>query len=347
MLLDCQNELKKRIDDLEIDVITLRLLNSQNKAWERELQREVMDHCRQDVKEFFVKRCEFVDTVLDQLSIFDRLRIGFGLGRATFNDVWEDSIALDQSMMIDNQLTNTDALSSENGMRQSLLVIVARCAESITTRSKHQGEVSIEYLGKRPSMICVSRGENSIQNIVGLSRISAPKFDRLQEDLNQSFRNAIQNTTTRLPNDDEWATSVHSLLCRASLLSATFCMSAAVGPFAMIVGFLDSAQAVALSSTMLLLSGVSIPLGNRYITRQCRQEWMPHAEKLDASLDVLFIAVLKRVSIQLSESVAPYSRFVNGEDENLRELQTKVERVISNANTLRGDINKACGSRKN
>ena len=342
MLLDCQKELKQRVDDLEVDVMTLRLLNSQTAAWEKELRSEVMDQCRQDVKAFFVRRCKVVDAVLDQLSIIDQFKIGFGLGRTTFHAVWEDSIARSQSMVFDRQLKSGNALSSENGVKQSLLAIVAQCAESITTRSKNQGEVSIEYLGKRPSAICVSKGENSIHNIVGLSRISAPKFDRLQEDLSQSFRNAIQNTTTRLPSDDECAAGVYSQLHTTSLLSGTLCMGAAVGPLTMIAGYLDSASAIALSSTLFLFSGLSIPLGNRYISRLYRQKWMSHADKLDASLDVLFTEVMKRVSMQLCESVAPYSRFVNGEGESLSELQTKVESTISRANALRGNINKAC-----
>jgi hypothetical protein len=50
MLLDCQNEIKQRIDDLDVDVKTLRLLNSQTASWQKELQSDVVNQCRKDVR---------------------------------------------------------------------------------------------------------------------------------------------------------------------------------------------------------------------------------------------------------------------------------------------------------
>jgi hypothetical protein len=70
---------------------------------------------------------------------------------------------------------------------------------------------------------------------------------------------------------------------------------------------------------------------------------MTHADKLDLSLDILFDEVLRRVSAQLAESVAPYSRFVKAEGEWISELQIKVDAGLSRANILRGEVNKACG----
>jgi hypothetical protein len=57
---------------------------------------------------------------------------------------------------------------------------------------------------------------------------------------------------------------------------------------------------------------------------------------------LLFQDVMRRVSAQLAEAVAPYSRFVNSEGEWLSELQTKTEGAIASAKVLRDQINKAC-----
>jgi hypothetical protein len=67
MLLCCQNEIKQPIDDLNVDVKTLRLLNSQTASWQKELQSEVMNQCRKDVKASFVKRSRIVEQCLDRI----------------------------------------------------------------------------------------------------------------------------------------------------------------------------------------------------------------------------------------------------------------------------------------
>jgi hypothetical protein len=327
MLIDCQKEIKQRIDELEVDVVTLRLLNSQTAAWEKELKSEVMDQCQQDVMTFFIRRSEIVDTLISQLSFIDRIKMGLGLGHDAFDDAWEDSLRQSQSLILGKQ--SEFSHHRHCGIEQGLLTIVGECAQSITNRCKSQGQISIEYLGKRHS-------------IVGVGRITAPKFERLQEDLNQSFANAIQNCLARLPSDDECASRMYTLLGRSSLISATFFVSSAIGPVAMMTEVVDITAAIALSSSLVMLGGISIPLGNRYASQSCKKEWMSFAGKLDASLDVLFQEVLRRVSAQLAESVAPYSRFVNGEGDHLKDIQSRIDSGLSNANALRGQINKAC-----
>ena len=85
----------------------------------------------------------------------------------------------------------------------------------------------------------------------------------------------------------------------------------------------------ALTASLLTLGGIALPAGTR-------------ANELDAMIDLLFQDVMRRVSAQLAEAVAPYSRFVNSEGELLSELQTKTEGAIASAKVLRDQINKAC-----
>lgn len=337
MLLECQKELKQRIDELNVDVMTLRLLNSQTSVWEKELRSEAMDQCRKDVNSCFVKRSQVVDTVLSQLSFFDRIKLCFG-DRTIFDTVWQDAINQSQDVVFGKSASS----NREHDIEQGLLTIVSECAKTITYRAKSQGELSIEYVGKRPSVIGASKGLNR-SNIVGLGRIKAPKFSRLQEDLNESFVNAIQNATTPLPSNDEWAMRIFSLLSKTSLASTIFCVSATVGPIAALsAGAVDNTTAIAASTTMLVMGAVSIPLGNYYASRSYKKEWITRADKLDRTLDAIFQKILKQVLAQLAESVAPYSRFVNGEGQHLSELQSKIDSSISSANFLRGQVNKAC-----
>jgi hypothetical protein len=338
MLLDCQNELKQRIDDLDVDVMTLRLLSSQTSAWEKELQSDVMDQCRKDVRSLFAKRSQIVDVVIGQLSITDHFKMGFGVGRVAFTN-----ISRAQCMTIRKQPNATN--NQQHEIESNLVAIVNECAETITNRAKSQGEISIEYLGKRPSVVGTTKGGHG-NNVMGVGRITAPKFGSLQADLNQSFMNVIQTSTTRLPSDTEFSDSIYLLLSRTSLLSSFLCaIASAAGPIGMFSGALDSTTAAATSIVLFSLGGITIPLGNRYASHVSAKEWASHANKLDVSLDTLFKEVMRRVSTQLAESVAPYSRFVNGEGEHLKDMQNKVESSIANANILRSKVNGAFESR--
>ncbi|KAL3804506.1 hypothetical protein HJC23_002545 [Cyclotella cryptica] len=344
MLIDCREEIAHRREELEVDVVTLRLLNSQTAAWEKEMQSEVMDQCRHDIRQYFAKRSEIVDTLLGRLSYIDQLKIGLGLGRSAFDNAWEDSVQKCQTSLLIQKYSLSNGNSQHNAVNQDLFSIVNECAESISARSKSQGEASLEYLGKRPFVIGAgSKGGNARNSIVGIGRITAPKFPHLQEDLNKSFSNLIKKSSSRLKTDDEWSDHVYSLLTRASLFSILSFASAAICPAALVTSnVVDGAAGMTLSASLLVFGGIALPAGNRYTTKLYQHEWMAHAGKLDASLDILFNEVLRRVSAQLGDSVAPYSRFVKAEREWISELQTKVDAGLSRANILRGEVNRAC-----
>jgi hypothetical protein len=101
-----------------------------------------------------------------------------------FDTGWNDSMRHCQNISFGKQhrtISNTN--NPQNDLERELLSILAECAESITARSKSQGETAVEYLGKRPSML--SSGGN--ENTRSIGRITAPKFHRLQEDLNTKY----------------------------------------------------------------------------------------------------------------------------------------------------------------
>jgi hypothetical protein len=261
--------------------------------------------------------------VIGQLSIIDLFQLGLGMGSVAFDDAWKEAVSQTQNITIRKYSNATN--NQQRDIEHDLVAIINECAETITSRVKSQGEISIEYLGKRPSVISFTKGDQG-GNIVGVGRITAPKFVRLQDDLNQSFMDVVQTAAARLPSDAELSNRIYSLLSRTSLLS-TFLFASALtsGAIGMYSGALDSTAAAATSLVLLSLGGTAIPLGKRYASQICEKEWTSHANKLDGSLETSFNEVLRRVSTQLAESVGPYSRYVNGEGEHLEEMQSKVE----------------------
>jgi len=320
ILLDCQNEIYTRKDELEIDVMTLRLLNSQTAAWDKEIQSEVLDRCRSEVRDVFAKRAQVVSKVLDQLSLIDRLRMGLGLGKTSYDNAWENA--------------NIQTISLEN----ELNAIVGEYSDTLSSRTKTQGEATLEYLGKRPAVV----GSKGAGRMIGT--VSAPKFKGLREDLRSSTTTAIQTLTSRLPPDGECSDRVYSSLCRNALTSTFLCSSAIAPSTLAFLEMIDSAMGVTMSTLLFALGGLALPIGSKRVAGSYEKEWLSYATKLDSSLDIVFSDTMKRVRMQLSESIAPYSRYITAEGDWLLELQTKTESGTSTAHRLRNQTNKACDS---
>ncbi len=92
-----------------------------------------------------------------------------------FNTAWNDSMRHCQNISFGKQhlpISNTNY--PQNDLERELLSILAECAESITARSKSQGETAVEYLGKWPSML--SSGGNGNIRIIGRIRTRTSRF---------------------------------------------------------------------------------------------------------------------------------------------------------------------------
>ena len=75
---------------------------------------------------------------------------------------------------------------------------------------------------------------------------------------------------------------------------------------------------------------ISRPLFNRY------------AGKLESKLKILSDGALGDVRSDLSQSIAPYSRYVKTEGDWLNYVNKKLDSGMSSAHNLRSRINKAC-----
>ena len=83
ILLDCQNEVERRREELDVDIMTLRLLTSQTDGFAKELQTDVIDKCLNDARNAIVYKSEAAKRVMEELSLIDQWKLIFG-GRSTF-----------------------------------------------------------------------------------------------------------------------------------------------------------------------------------------------------------------------------------------------------------------------
>ncbi|KAL3800272.1 hypothetical protein ACHAW5_009854 [Stephanodiscus triporus] len=333
ILFDCQTEIKRRQEELDVDVMTLRLLRSQTEAWERELKIDVIDQCLSNVKKVVAHRAEAATRVIGDLSYFDQWKLGAGLGRSIFDQAWERSSRRCRGVPFALQTKDSN---THNILENELLSILNECLETLLLRAQTQGNASLEYLGKRPAIV----GSGSMgRRMVG--NVRTPSYQRLVF-IKSSITDVIQSSTSKLPSDVHSTDKVYKSLRRTALLSSVLLGSSAMIATLSALDCLDTANGLVSSLTLAALGGISLPLGNRYLAVSFQREWMEHTEQLETALDNLFKDVFHEIKSELSESIAPYSRYVSSEVNWLKDLGDKLDSGISIAHNLRSKINKAC-----
>lgn len=326
ILIDCQNEIQRLQEELDVDVMTLRLLTSQTEAWEKEIQAEVVDECRSKIRRVIVDRSKMASRVVEELSFFEQWKIW--MGRSNFDRAWESAYRRGQSITLPKS-------STQNVFENELLSITGECSDVLISRAQSQGNASIEYLGKRPAII----GSGSNSRMVG--NVSTPKFDRLKE-LQGSMSATIQNYTSNVPNDSQCADQVYSSLSRTALFSSMFVGSGVVPATFSFLGSLDATTAICGVAFSVLGGTMSLPLINQHVAASFEKEWLGNAVRLETAFEALFADTLQNMRSELSECISPYSRYVTSEVDLLNDLAEQKESGMSSAHSLRSKINKAC-----
>ena len=334
ILVDCQQEIRRRKEELEVDVTTLQLLTTQTDAWERDLQTDVIDKCRMNIREVMEGRAEMAMRVVNELSLFEQWRLGTGLGGSTFDKHWREAKYHGRVTLVS---TSRDGFAPKNALEVEVLSIVHECVATLTSRATKHGVDSLGYLGKRPVIL----GASSIEGKKGTSRmvgsVRSPSFRRLKG-LESSMNDIIHTSISEFPCDETMSAQVYTSLCRTAVLSNVLVGSGVA------VATLSAWDMVAVTSGAILsiLGAVSLPLGNRLLASKFKREWMIDGTRLEVALESVLKDACHQVRSELSESVAPFTRYVHSTGTWLNELSDKLDNAMSSSHSLRSKINKAC-----
>lgn len=327
VLIDCKNEIERRQEELDVDVATLKLLKRDSEAWEKDTQ-SIIERYHSSINKEWTTRACVVQRVLLELTLFDQLKIGFGMGRDTFDRAW-------------NNANITSSGKESSSFTDKLISITSDCSESLVSEAKKHGGDQIEYIGKRVSVISMGlKGNNG--KMIG--KIDTPKFQRFGDELQSSIKSVVEKTTKHLPTDLECAEDVYTSLCRTSMLSVLIMIAGISSTALTLGGFLDTSQGMLCSATFTLAGGASLPLGSKYYARSFEREWLLNASKLESGLDETFTDALQGIKVHLAGSISPYTRYVKTEEDSLNSLYKKIDIGIANATRLRRQIYKACDS---
>ncbi len=316
ILADCRKEIRRRQEELEVDIATLRLLKNQTDAWEKDLQTEVIEKCQLDIRGAMEDRAGMALRVIDELSFFEQWKLGMGLGGGTF---WAKQ---------------RGRVGTKYTLEDELFAIVSDCMTTLTSRATKQGVDSLDYLGKRPVILGASidgRGTRMVGSV------RSPSFRRLKG-LELSMADIIRTSISDFPSDETISTQIYTSLRRTAVLS-----NALVGS-GVAIAALSACDVVAATSgaTLSVFGGVILPLGNRYLASSLKRGLMLNAHRLESSLKGLLMDARLVVRSELSDSTAPYSQYVDSTGTWLQELSDQLDSAISSSHSLRNKINKLC-----
>jgi hypothetical protein len=230
---------------------------------------------------------------------------------------------------LQREWAKTQTIYSQQGLDVHLLDLVKDMADSIAVKGRAQGQAVIEFLGKRPAV--------HHQSLVG-SVTNASRFEDTRNSLMEHMSEAVRrNIDAELEVEEA---SVLNGLRQSVWLSMGLNVGALVSALATGVQVLDPVTGIVACSAFAASSGLVLSRGPPQIAKQHRDLWKSRSRNLDEALEVISVRELDRVDRRIRDGVAPYTRFVETEQERIDGLIREVEDMLSESHRLRKRISK-------
>ena len=311
MLGECTKLLKIRKKELETDTATVQLLKSQMGSWKRDMERD-MEQFQSDVKEILEKEMHRCQHFIDNLSFLERYTVFLNSNDAKLNIKWDD----------------TKSITVSHDIQNELLSLTRECSDNIATSSRAQGQAVIEYLGKRPAVV----GQNLIGSVTAASR-----FEDTRKDLSDKMSQAVNSVLSSHDAERE-RLSVFQSLKNASYISGaanTVMLLAGISTALEVVNVIPGAMATFVFASI----GVGIiPYSNGKVIEDYETAWKRRDEKLNVAFDTLCSKEIQRIHKRILDGVAPYTRYVETEEEAIYKLNEECEQLSNSTQILRNKI---------
>jgi hypothetical protein len=209
-------------------------------------------------------------------------------------------------------------------------VISLSISDTVATRGRAQGQAVIEFLGKRPAM--------KNHSLVG-SVTAASRFEDTRKNLGDRLSTVVESV---LKPDHDYLDKerlFHNLK-QTAFLSASLQAGAICSGLSIYAQLLDPMTGFAALSVMLGGSGTAYIMGKSRIVQQYQQQWQQRAERLEHALAAISEKELDRVNRRILDGVAPYTRYVESEQQRIDYLYEQCERIGSASRTLRNRISR-------
>ncbi len=310
LLSECLNVLDQRKTELETDVLTLNLLNNQMSAWRRDMDADV-EQFQVDIRDQMDKEMDRCRSFVDSIGFLEKF-----------------TLFLLNNQMLEVKWDNTKSIIVSNDVEKEILENVRERTDAIATSSRAQGQAIIEYLGKRPSVV----GQNLIGNVTAASR-----FEDTRKDLHDKITQAVKATFANYDSEKEKKSVFEAMKTTMLLSSALNTLSIASGAITA-MEILDLLTGGFATASFAVLGIGIIPQRNRNIIKDFEFQWEKRNEKLSTALDTLCKKEISRIHKRILDGVAPYSRYVTTEQENLDSYIEECHKLSASSQSLRNRI---------
>ncbi|KAG7341905.1 small GTP-binding domain protein [Nitzschia inconspicua] len=317
VMTECLQILKDERDELQVDLATLNIFQSQFEGWKKELQVDLA-LSRETMSQLVHKegqRCEL---------LLNRMTHPF---TTFFSWTLMDTHRLEEAWHSTKQEVSPHRHKS---LKEDLIDQVQETANAVATRGRAQGQAVIEYLGKRPAM--------KNRSLVG-SVTAASRFEDTRKNLGERLSTVVESVLKPEHNHVDKDRLFHNLK-QTALLSSSLEMGAIFSGLGIYFHLIDPSTGGIAMAVFAGGGGIAYVMGTSRIAQQYQQQWQQRAERIEHALAAISEKELDRVNRRILDGVAPYTRYVESEQQRIDYLQEQCERIGSAARTLRNRINK-------
>mmetsp|Transcript_27004 Transcript_27004/g.59376 ORF Transcript_27004/g.59376 Transcript_27004/m.59376 type:complete len:724 (+) Transcript_27004:188-2359(+) len=318
VMAECIRVLKDQREELQVDVATLYIFQSQFGGWKKELGADMLRS--QTVMTEMVRqegqRCEIL---LNRMSLFNFYQ-------------WNlfDTDQLEEEWRVTKREVSIHRQHDED-LRADLLEHVLETADSVATRGRAQGQAVIEYLGKRPAI-------KNNQSLVG-SVTTVSRFEDTRKNLVEKLSNAVDEIL-KGGGEDIDKIRLFASFRHIAFLSSSLQAGALASCVLLTLEAIDPVTGWIAVSSLSVGGGAAYAIGKANIRQRYNEQWFRRAQHLNKALDAITTKEVDRINQKILDGVAPYTRFVETERERIDDLQERCERLTSASRNLRNRIQK-------
>ena len=311
ILTECMNMLERRGKELKTDVATVNLLQNQMNAWRRDMDSDI-EHFQNDIRDHMKKELDRCSSLVDSIGVLEKYSL----------------FLFDNGKELETKWENTKSIILSDDVEIEVLNSVRESTDTIATSARAQGQAVIEYLGKRPSVV----GQNLIGSVTAASR-----FEDTRKDLNEKMSQAVESVFSNYTSDDDKKTVFDAMKNTVYLSTVLNILSIGSGVTIMMemVDFISGGLACV--GFGALGAGI-VPQRNRNMTKQFELQWEKRNKKLGTALDALCSKEVDRIHKRILDGVAPYSRYVASEKEDVQKLSEECNKLSEGSQVLRNRI---------
>ena len=174
------------------------------------------------------------------------------------------------------------------------------------------------------------------QSLIG-SVTATSRFEDTRKHLGKLMAESVQSTLPKTKGNAE-RESVAGPLSQLAMASAALQAGGMGTGLATMVEMVDPLTGMALSTSLVLGGGTCYSMGTKRLAKNYQEDWDHRAQRLANALDAIFAKEMEKVNRRILDGVAPYTRFVESEQERIDKLRDECDGLATAARSLRNRV---------